>query len=708
MHCDFLETQHGDTCSYVCRRCERQVVAACGRQVAAQCRATPVSQDDRDSPFVQPELPCNHRGAIVRTVLCELCGGNKRVIPIYDCSLYGECALSRTKSGNRGEVRQCLVCRDRQPPEDALERLIVEIGGPFRQRPSGWNTRPDVHAAHKELFARKAKEHLSLDYPGGYEGRGIVTSGGGAKYFICAYVLVRVLRQLGCTLPVEWWHIGRAEMDPYMRRLAEGLGGVTVRDCREVQPQPRILGGWTSKVVSIYHSRFREVLYLDADQVPVRDPSFLFDEPQYQRHGAVFWPDLRNGPGYDITAEGFDACGLPAPGKSRLPHHDKPSDYRPVESGQVLIDKSKVWTELTHCLYLNEHEDFFYPSPSGKRPWLCYGDKSLWLLAWMQIHKERVREVSYYRPPYAMPADCAWIGSRKGGAFLQRDFSGQVLFQHRVQPTTKWDLHGVNHHPAGFTHVEKCNEAIAELRSRWNGKVYQGDYPDPPAGFHCRMDVADITMYQSVIYENEYRLPDKLPSGSVIVDVGAHVGSFAWAAITRGAGQVHAVEPQAENYAYLWKNLGSDARLVPYRMALWRSDRPIARGRLASDEGKWRNVNWSVLGQEGDAVTLFPFDQFLDVVTWGGQRRVHTLKLDCEGSEWPILFTSRRMHLIDHIVGEWHLAPFVDRTPAAESLVDGVTYSRESLRAHLETAGFTVEIIDNPDNDLLGWFFATR
>ena len=657
----------------------------------------------------QSILPCTHRGAVVRSVECELCGGNKRVVPIYACNLHGECALSRTKSGNRGEVRQCLTCPSREAPPDVHDALVVEIAGPARPRPSGWNQRPEVVAAHKDLFAGKAKQHLGLTYPGGHEGRGIVTSGGGAKYFTAAYVLISVLRKLGCTLPVELWHIGRGEMDPYMRRLAEGLGDVTVRDCREVEPQPRILGGWTSKAVSIYHSRFREVLYLDADQVPTVDPSYLFDDASYQRYGAMLWPDLRNGPGYDITAAAFDACGLPVPGKSRLPHHDKPSDYRPVESGQVLVDKSKVWPELSHCLYLNEHEDFFYPSPSGQRPWYCYGDKSLWLLAWFQMHAARGNAVDYFRPPYAMPADCRWIGSRKAGAFLQRDMAGRVVFQHRVQPTSKWDLHGENPHPTGWVHAEKCDAALAELRCRWSGKVYTGDYPDPPTGFHCRMDVADVTMYQSVIYENEYRLPDRLPDGSVIVDAGAHVGSFAWAAISRGAGQVHAVEPQPENYAYLWRNLGSDARLVPYRMALWRSDRSIARGRLASDDGKWRSVNWSVVNPgDGVPVTLFPFDQFIDIVTWGGQRRIHTLKLDCEGAEWPILFTSRKLHCIDRICGEWHLAPFVDRTPDCESLVDGVTYSRESLRLHLEGEGFTVEITDNPDNGLLGWFFATR
>jgi len=37
---------------------------------------------------------------------------------------------------------------------------------------------------------------------------------------------------------------------------------------------------------------FSEVLYLDSDNIPLTDPSYLFDHEVYKRHGAVFWPDF--------------------------------------------------------------------------------------------------------------------------------------------------------------------------------------------------------------------------------------------------------------------------------------------------------------------------------------------------------------------------------------------------------------------------------
>ena len=56
-------------------------------------------------------------------------------------------------------------------------------------------------------------------------------------------------------------------------------------------PHPR-LNGWEAKAYAILHCPFEEVLLLDADIVPVRDPSFLFDSDEYQRSGSVLWPDL--------------------------------------------------------------------------------------------------------------------------------------------------------------------------------------------------------------------------------------------------------------------------------------------------------------------------------------------------------------------------------------------------------------------------------
>lgn len=38
--------------------------------------------------------------------------------------------------------------------------------------------------------------------------------------------------------------------------------------------------------------RFKEVLMLDADVVPMRDPSYMFDAPEYRKNGNYFWGDI--------------------------------------------------------------------------------------------------------------------------------------------------------------------------------------------------------------------------------------------------------------------------------------------------------------------------------------------------------------------------------------------------------------------------------
>lgn len=71
------------------------------------------------------------------------------------------------------------------------------------------------------------------------------------------------------------------------------------------------------------------------------------------------------------------------------------------------------------------------------------------------------------------------------------------------------------------------------------------------------------------------------------------------------------------------------------------------------------------------------------------------LKLDCEGSEYPILMTSNRIHLIDEIIGEYHEIgcgrdqreiPCVARVGQATSLGGDV------LADYLRKNGFAVRL----------------
>lgn len=56
----------------------------------------------------------------------------------------------------------------------------------------------------------------------------------------------------------------------------------------------RVDGAWKNfqlKGAAIAASTFAEVLYLDSDNLPLRDPVHLFFDSEYEKTGIVFWPD---------------------------------------------------------------------------------------------------------------------------------------------------------------------------------------------------------------------------------------------------------------------------------------------------------------------------------------------------------------------------------------------------------------------------------
>src|SRR5262249_42710745 len=99
--------------------------------------------------------------------------------------------------------------------------------------------------------------------------------------------------KLGCELPIQLWYLGDHEMDAEMARLVAPFGVECVDALSVAALNPcRILDGWGLKPYMIKHAPYREVLLLDADNVPVRDPTFLFELAECRSHGAILWRDL--------------------------------------------------------------------------------------------------------------------------------------------------------------------------------------------------------------------------------------------------------------------------------------------------------------------------------------------------------------------------------------------------------------------------------
>ena len=91
---------------------------------------------------------------------------------------------------------------------------------------------------------------LAPPYPADrFASRGIVICASGLRYFVCAWIGVRMLQRLGCSLPIEFWALGADDWTPEMERLArEELG---VADCRvpRVEDRQRFTDAWAEGAV---------------------------------------------------------------------------------------------------------------------------------------------------------------------------------------------------------------------------------------------------------------------------------------------------------------------------------------------------------------------------------------------------------------------------------------------------------------------------
>lgn len=258
---------------------------------------------------------------------------------------------------------------------------------------------------------------------------------GGQRYFTCAWILISVLRRVHQTkLPIQVWHLGRKEMSEAMQLLLEEQDVEVVNAEMVLHRHPAtIAGAWPLKPYAIAHSRFREVIFLDADTVPLVDPAELFDWEPYRQSGLLLWPDV-----IDLRRHNpvWARLGL------------EPRKCMSVDSGMIAIDKARGWRLLDIAILLNEHwrESYNY----------LHGDKDTFLIAALLTGASE--PVIEHRP---LTAD---------GDLIQRNPDGDPFLQHRTG--AKWKLFGANQPLIVPELSQHCEDAMAELRRRWTGAIF--------------------------------------------------------------------------------------------------------------------------------------------------------------------------------------------------------------------------------------------
>ncbi|KAL7690000.1 putative alpha-mannosyltransferase, nucleotide-diphospho-sugar transferase [Plasmopara halstedii] len=236
------------------------------------------------------------------------------------------------------------------------------------------------------------------------------------KMIPSAYATIKTLREVqGCQLPIELWYRS-FEMDldsdtmKSLTALAEKneLSRITFHEITNVHA-----AGFDSKVCAIYNSHFERILFLDADNVPSRNPTFLFSSTEFLETGAIFWPDfwhpqnsIFNVHSHSVLWELLDMPFI---------------NMFEQESGQILIDRRRHAQALDLVMFFTFHESNHFESMQ-----LVHGDKDLFRLAWLKLDA----------PFHMIKSPPAIAGKIINGIFcgmtmVQHDAQGDVLFLHR-------------------------------------------------------------------------------------------------------------------------------------------------------------------------------------------------------------------------------------------------------------------------------------
>jgi FkbM family methyltransferase len=181
---------------------------------------------------------------------------------------------------------------------------------------------------------------------------------------------------------------------------------------------------------------------------------------------------------------------------------------------------------------------------------------------------------------------------------------------------------------------------------------------------------------------NEYGM---LKGEGVVVDIGSNIGTFSLKAAECGHKLIVAVEPSAEAFTVLVKNIqdnGLVARVLPLRAAIGSGpSRVVAISKYSSPYNISRHLN--VANAEYDLVPTISLEELFNKYEL---KTIHTLKMDCEGAEYEALFgaSQETLNRIERIRMEMHH-------------VEGS--SLENLIAYLVDHGFRVVL----RRDLIVW-----
>ncbi|BFZ58886.1 mannosyltransferase [Savitreella phatthalungensis] len=336
-----------------------------------------------------------------------------------------------------------------------------------------------MKAAHDKYVDRIAGQESNVDLVYANGTRGIVVTAGG-KYLPLVAMTLRLLRRFGSKLPMEVFLENPSEYESHFcQQVLPSFNARCVILAEYIDPvktKTKVhLYNYQLKVFALLFSSFEEVLFLDADAWPVKDPEQLFESEPFKSTGYVLWPDFW---AISPSQHFYDIIGS-----------TMPSMYRQAssETGEILISKRMHGKSLLLSAYWNYYGPLhYYRLQSQHAP--GEGDKETFVAA-----AERLGEPFYQVSEPVSPIGHAVKGKWEGTAMVQFDpRDDYTLTQqgiYRVQhPAKERDAAGPRPRPF-FMHINfpKFNPALIyddpKVTLHENGTHRRAFDLDPSLGF---------------------------------------------------------------------------------------------------------------------------------------------------------------------------------------------------------------------------------
>ena len=210
----------------------------------------------------------------------------------------------------------------------------------------------------------------------------------------------------------------------------------------------------------------------------------------------------------------------------------------------------------------------------------------------------------------------------------------------------------------------------------------------------------DREIFEDGFAYNKYDIGSDV-SGKVVLDIAAHIGCVSTLASKLGAKHVYAYEAHPENYAKLVENVEStklgDKITVSNRIVWKPGSEVLYCTPMGANTGGIRVTDENT----GVSVETISLDEILDTIYKEQGEYPYLIKIDSEGSEFPILLSSKKVSEVTRIVGECHnLCP-----PHEHFRVEGWDgdYTIYTLAKRLKDLGFSTSYnrIDSVQTDEL-------